>query len=1269
MTHISANTLKRRLQGSMPRDEYIERLRKISSSEELMIECMAAVIIHQGALIKPAGLRTIAALYLSQVGSLAIVNFFDNNKDKKTEYTPASSSDKKPAVPLKPRYPLEDLETIRKGWSTRFVKRSRFLQLRNGYLRVKDSFEATVGALDVGREAIDPYQIVLEPETVLRGNVDESPKYRKPDHRFVYRPELPRADDAKSARPLSMVPKPRDSDKVYLAATTDATSSTAPCVVSTTTAGEIMVSSGERVAALPPAANDQPRWNSFHDPSRTSAAAHTNRVHGPRALTTRALARLPQQHAQAWPEFAALEELAAKLQHANNKGKARAQSGPRLNSGSVAAACLASVADLVQKALDEVLGLDLYGDYELLSTVQTDADYCLDKINQAGDAHTSRSATSSPLAAHDLTTIKHESDEDADEESSEASEAGPSTQRTGAQSLSPEPDLQLLSNREKVHAMRQVYTETFSSLRSVLELVSSVTRNLSSSRHHHSADEEDDSDDDDYGGTAVPLTLVPAPAGLSGNNSLLSNPRNLGPPTASGKSAAAAATTPPDSGKPISTKTKGRRLPSAAAAAVATQHTPSTPSGSPGARAVAGTAVVGPAASGAVLTPNRPDLEAFNAQFPQSVPAVPSSEPSKRKQSVAPRVSATDDLMFHSSTLQAVSAGGFAMPIGALDLTNTVIPPPISAPVPSLPASTAASALSISRPASPEKRQRSDDPDSSLDEDDISRALNIPKRQSQAGSTLDDDATASALQSEPGSPVKGSQPPSRSASPQKSPKRVVSRKRSRTNLKGQYAVPPRPLANDPVPPVPTLVAPIIPPAAAAASAPAEQQQQQQQQHQPDDPFTQMYPEYIPTQAQQVPQDFDQSLELYTAQGYMASPDLYSTSRFEPDDRFQAYTAAAAATATSATANTTTQQQQLAHMPLATTLFAPGLMAGADAYATAASGDPYHSSPLVSDGAVLQPSATIDQALPQQQQQQSQYVVGYAAPTAATTPLMTPIHSSPLRPGGSGVSAAGMGAAAGEISPAYMAVGTTGSRRGSGRVIDPAAAAAAAAAVAALPLQTIMGAATPAQQQALLQQHQQQHGMGIAVTPGGGGMVDVGYGGGYGSTEFVNSNFVLSKSGTPIQVTRQQHQQHQQQQLQQQLHAQHQLVQQQQLQLQQQRQHQQQQQHQHQSPAVDQLRQQSQFQAQQPLQFIFYTPAGSSSSAGTTPTKDAAAAAASTTSPTAALAMATAAQPLPPQHQQQPQGAPGMHTVATAPGLFKRYIPDGHGNFYETFSTQ
>lgn len=113
-TGISPNTLKRRLNGSIPREEYLERTKKITASEELILENMIIALIQHGEHIKASALRALVALYIQ-------------NKSAPTKLDNESTN---------------DVEMIPKGWCTRFMKRSKKLVINQGYITIKDKTPA-----------------------------------------------------------------------------------------------------------------------------------------------------------------------------------------------------------------------------------------------------------------------------------------------------------------------------------------------------------------------------------------------------------------------------------------------------------------------------------------------------------------------------------------------------------------------------------------------------------------------------------------------------------------------------------------------------------------------------------------------------------------------------------------------------------------------------------------------------------------------------------------------------------------------------------------------------------------------------------------------------------------------------------------------------------------------------------------------------------------------------------------------------------------------
>lgn len=133
-TGISPNTLKRRLNGSIPREEYLERTKKITASEELILENMIIALIQQNEHIKASSLRSMVALYIQ-----------NKTYPTKLDETKLSTS-------------TADLELIPKGWCTRFMKRSKNLTVSQGYIRVKDSSD-----LDQDKPIPENFTVFMKP--------------------------------------------------------------------------------------------------------------------------------------------------------------------------------------------------------------------------------------------------------------------------------------------------------------------------------------------------------------------------------------------------------------------------------------------------------------------------------------------------------------------------------------------------------------------------------------------------------------------------------------------------------------------------------------------------------------------------------------------------------------------------------------------------------------------------------------------------------------------------------------------------------------------------------------------------------------------------------------------------------------------------------------------------------------------------------------------------------------------------------------------------
>lgn len=127
-TGISPNTLKRRLNGSVSRQEYIESTKKITAAEELILESMLISMISQGAVFKPYGLRAIVALYISHRDNLPESTFKELGIP-----VPKRVGNGENMVNGVPK----DIVNIPKGWCARFLQRTRFLDTGDGVLKLK----------------------------------------------------------------------------------------------------------------------------------------------------------------------------------------------------------------------------------------------------------------------------------------------------------------------------------------------------------------------------------------------------------------------------------------------------------------------------------------------------------------------------------------------------------------------------------------------------------------------------------------------------------------------------------------------------------------------------------------------------------------------------------------------------------------------------------------------------------------------------------------------------------------------------------------------------------------------------------------------------------------------------------------------------------------------------------------------------------------------------------------------------------------------------
>lgn len=146
-TGVSPNTLKRRLNGSIPREKYLERTKKITASEELVLENMIIALIQQNEHVKASTLRLLVALYV-------------RNKSAPLKISPEETLED------------EDLELIPKGWCTRFIKRSHNLVVNQGQIEIKD--ENKVPALP---EPLPAFAMLLKPSSNANETVAETQKH------------------------------------------------------------------------------------------------------------------------------------------------------------------------------------------------------------------------------------------------------------------------------------------------------------------------------------------------------------------------------------------------------------------------------------------------------------------------------------------------------------------------------------------------------------------------------------------------------------------------------------------------------------------------------------------------------------------------------------------------------------------------------------------------------------------------------------------------------------------------------------------------------------------------------------------------------------------------------------------------------------------------------------------------------------------------------------------------------------------------------------
>lgn len=147
-TGISPNTLKRRLNGSIPREEYLEKTKKITASEELILENMIISLIQHGEHVKASTLRVLVALYIK-------------NKTAPTEFEPTEET---------------GLEVIPKGWCSRFMKRSKNLNVNQGLIEVvdenavKNSPELPAAFMDLLKPPVSESESLLETQQHIVDN-------------------------------------------------------------------------------------------------------------------------------------------------------------------------------------------------------------------------------------------------------------------------------------------------------------------------------------------------------------------------------------------------------------------------------------------------------------------------------------------------------------------------------------------------------------------------------------------------------------------------------------------------------------------------------------------------------------------------------------------------------------------------------------------------------------------------------------------------------------------------------------------------------------------------------------------------------------------------------------------------------------------------------------------------------------------------------------------------------------------------------------------
>lgn len=156
------------------------------------------------------------------------------------------------------------------------------------------------------------------------------------------------------------------------------------CIVSTTSSGQIFQLSGMPVP-LPEHKSDLSRWDSFYDTSGTAEAQEHNRTHSPHVLVEEALSKL--KDLTQTTEYKLVNSIAQKLSWspATITGSPTEELTPVKVDLSEYLQYLGTVVRLAETTLKTVLSTQVYADFQLVSALETDADYCLHKVLNTDD--------------------------------------------------------------------------------------------------------------------------------------------------------------------------------------------------------------------------------------------------------------------------------------------------------------------------------------------------------------------------------------------------------------------------------------------------------------------------------------------------------------------------------------------------------------------------------------------------------------------------------------------------------------------------------------------------------------------------------------------------------------------------------------------------------------------------------------------------------------------------------------------------------------------